>query len=81
MTSRAPLTALYDADLPTDALAGRRLGIVGFGSQGRAHALNLRDGGLDVRVGLHEAAARARPRSRWASRCSRRARSPRRVRC
>lgn len=54
MTSRAPLTALYDADLPTDALTGRRLGIVGFGSQGRAHALNLRDGGLDVRVGLHE---------------------------
>ncbi len=34
-----------------DALKGHRIGIIGFGNQGRAHALNLRDSGLDVHVG------------------------------
>ncbi len=36
----------------TSALQGRRIGVLGYGSQGRAHALNLRDSGLDVRIGL-----------------------------
>ena len=44
----------YDKDADTDRLKGRPIAIVGFGSQGHAHALNLRDSGLDVRVGLHE---------------------------
>lgn len=35
-----------------DALAGRRVAILGYGSQGRAHALNLRDSGVDVVVGV-----------------------------
>jgi ketol-acid reductoisomerase len=46
-------TAIYyekDADL--NRLKGRRLAILGYGSQGRAHALNLRDSGLDVTVGV-----------------------------
>jgi ketol-acid reductoisomerase len=34
------------------AIAGRKVAIVGYGSQGHAHALNLKDGGIDVRVGL-----------------------------
>jgi len=43
----------YDADL--SRLAGRRIAIIGFGSQGHAHAQNLSDSGLDVRVGLYPA--------------------------
>jgi len=43
----------YDAHADLGRLAGRPIAIIGFGSQGHAHALNLRDSGLDVRVGLH----------------------------
>src|SRR5437868_7887424 len=35
-----------------EALKGKRIAVLGYGSQGRAHALNLRDSGLDVVVGL-----------------------------
>ncbi len=42
----------YDQDADLQRLAGRAIAIIGFGSQGHAHALNLRDSGLDVRVGL-----------------------------
>jgi ketol-acid reductoisomerase len=45
---------LYDADVDASVLAGQRIGILGYGSQGHAHALNLRDSGHDVRVGLRE---------------------------
>ena len=44
----------YDADADVTRLEGRRVAIVGYGSQGHAHALNLRDSGLDVVVGLRE---------------------------
>jgi ketol-acid reductoisomerase len=40
------------------ALAGRRIAVLGFGSQGRAHALNLRDAGMDVAVGLRPGSPR-----------------------
>jgi len=43
---------LYDADANLDALRGRTIAILGYGSQGHAHALNLRDSGFDVVVGL-----------------------------
>ena len=39
-------------DVDRDALVGLRIAVLGYGSQGRAHALNLRDSGLDVVVGL-----------------------------
>jgi ketol-acid reductoisomerase len=44
----------YDRDANLDFIRGRRVAIVGYGSQGHAHALNLRDSGVDVRVGLHD---------------------------
>ncbi|MEO8335190.1 MAG: ketol-acid reductoisomerase [bacterium] len=47
------MTALYyDADAHLERFTGRRVAIIGYGSQGHAHALNLRDSGVDVRVGL-----------------------------
>lgn len=42
----------YDNDTNLDLLAGKKIAILGFGSQGHAHAGNLRDSGLDVVVGL-----------------------------
>jgi ketol-acid reductoisomerase len=42
----------YDNDADLSRLAGRRIAIIGYGSQGHAHALSLKDSGLDVRVGL-----------------------------
>ena len=44
----------YEKDGNLAALKGRTIAIVGYGSQGHAHALNLRDSGLDVVVGLYE---------------------------
>lgn len=48
----APLKVHYDADLPPKLLGNRIAGILGYGSQGHAHALNLRDSGIEVIVGL-----------------------------
>jgi ketol-acid reductoisomerase len=42
----------YDADTDPEVLNGSRIAVLGYGSQGHAHALNLRDSGYDVRVGL-----------------------------
>ena len=42
----------YDADADLDALEGKTIAILGYGSQGHAHALNLKDSGFDVVVGL-----------------------------
>ncbi len=44
----------YDADANLDFLAGKKIAIIGYGSQGHAHALNLKDSGMDVRVGLYQ---------------------------
>lgn len=41
-----------EADAHPEALSGQRIAVLGYGSQGRAHALNLRDSGYDVAVGL-----------------------------
>lgn len=41
-----------ESDVQSDALAGERIAVLGYGSQGRAHALNLRDSGYNVVIGL-----------------------------
>src|SRR3954462_15750224 len=43
----------YERDTNLDIIRGRKVAIIGYGSQGHAHALNLKDSGVDVRVGLH----------------------------
>jgi len=47
-------TVYYEADADRSLIQGRKVAIIGYGSQGHAHALNLRDSGVDVRVGLPE---------------------------
>jgi len=42
----------HDADATLEPLKGKKIAVIGYGSQGHAHALNLRDSGCDVRVGL-----------------------------
>jgi ketol-acid reductoisomerase len=44
----------YDADADLGLIRGRKVAIIGYGSQGHAHAQNLRDSGVEVRIGLHE---------------------------
>lgn len=44
----------YENQADLGLLEGRKIAIIGYGSQGHAHALNLRDSGADVRVGLYE---------------------------
>ncbi len=43
----------YDEDANLDLLAGKTVAIIGYGSQGHAHALNLKDSGVNVIVGLY----------------------------
>jgi len=47
----------YDSDADLSIIQGRTVAVIGYGSQGHAHALSLRDSGVDVRVGLKEGSA------------------------
>src|ERR1700741_3750567 len=44
----------YEADADPSIIRGRKVAIIGYGSQGHAHALNLKDSGVPVVVGLRE---------------------------
>src|SRR3954452_23707906 len=46
-------TMYYDKDADLSLLNGRKIAVIGFGSQGHAHALNLKDSGCDVMIGLY----------------------------
>jgi ketol-acid reductoisomerase len=45
-------TIFYDQDADLSLIQGKKVAVLGYGSQGHAHSLNLRDSGVDVRVGL-----------------------------
>jgi ketol-acid reductoisomerase len=49
----------YEGDADPSLIAGRKVAVIGFGSQGHAHAMNLKDSGVDVVVGLREGSSRA----------------------
>jgi len=52
----------YDSDANLDLLNGKTVAIIGYGSQGHAHALNLKDSGVKVIVGLYEG-SRSKPKA------------------
>ncbi len=54
-----PATMYYDRDADLGLILRRRVAIIGYGSQGHAHALNLHDSGVEVRVGLADGSASA----------------------
>src|SRR5256885_10659310 len=45
-------TMYYDDAADLSVIQGRKVAVIGYGSQGHAHALNLKDSGVSVRVGL-----------------------------
>lgn len=47
-------TLFYDKDANLELLAGKTIAVIGYGSQGHAHALNAKESGMNVIVGLHE---------------------------
>jgi ketol-acid reductoisomerase len=49
-----PAEIFYDDDADLSLIQGRKVAVIGYGSQGHAHALSLRDSGVDVRIGLKE---------------------------
>lgn len=44
----------YEKDIDTSVIKDKKIAVLGYGSQGHAHALNLKDSGMDVRVGLRD---------------------------
>ena len=48
------MKVFYDKDADLSIIQGKTVAVVGYGSQGHAHALNLKDSGVNVVVGLRE---------------------------
>ena len=53
------VTIYHEQDCDPSIIQGKKVAIIGYGSQGHAHALNLMDSGCDVRVGLREGSSSA----------------------
>jgi ketol-acid reductoisomerase len=53
------MRVLYERDADASLIKAKRVAVIGYGAQGHAHALNLRDSGVDVSVALHATARRA----------------------
>ena len=51
-------TIYYNEHTDPSIIKGRKVAVIGYGSQGHAHALNLQESGVDVTVGLRERSAR-----------------------
>ena len=47
-------TLFYNKDIDESLIIGKKIAVLGYGSQGHAHALNLKDSGNDVIVGLYQ---------------------------
>jgi ketol-acid reductoisomerase len=58
-------TIYYDKDASLDLVKKRKVAVIGYGSQGHAHALNLKDSGVDVRIGL-QAGSKSRAKAEGA---------------
>jgi ketol-acid reductoisomerase len=59
-TADISLNVYYDKDCNLDLIKGKKVAVIGYGSQGHAHALNLKDSGVqDVRIALREGSATA----------------------
>ena len=56
------VNVFHDDDADLSIIQGRKVAVLGYGSQGHAHALSLRDSGVDVRVGLPEG-SKSRPKA------------------
>ena len=48
------MNVYYEKDANSDLFKGKKVAVIGYGSQGHAHALNLKDSGVEVIIGLHE---------------------------
>ncbi|EOH3945321.1 NAD(P)-dependent oxidoreductase, partial [Campylobacter jejuni] len=53
------ITVYYDKDCDLNLIKSKKVAIIGFGSQGHAHAMNLRDNGVNVTIGLREGSVSA----------------------
>ena len=49
-----PAKMFYDSDADLSLIRAKKVAVIGYGSQGHAHSLNLKDSGVDVRVSLPE---------------------------
>ena len=56
------MNIFYEQDADLSLIQGKKVGVVGYGSQGHAHALNLKDNGVDVRIGL-QATSGSKPKA------------------
>jgi len=58
---------IYDDQINQDLIKEKKVAVIGFGSQGHAHALNLHESGVDVTVGLRETSETFTRAKKWVS--------------